>query len=171
MRGSYRRADTVEHFTCGPGRYTSRTDDGDTLDLTFENGRVRRLVADFDGWTVKGGSVGDELLWVRGEDEHRAVAAGFTGDSPAFDAAIAKMLALEVGATAQVVLVELTSPVGAARDVRQGWGRVESPDADVERYEVADLATGERWTVSLSGQIVVSREGARTAVLHTLTSG
>jgi hypothetical protein len=170
VRGSYRRADTVEHFTCGAGRYTSRTDDGDTLDLTTDHGRVRRLVADFDGWTVKGGSVGDELLWVRGEEEHRAVAAGFTGDSPAFDVAVARMLGLDVGATAQVLLVELMLPVGAARTVRQGWGRVESPDPEVERYEVADLATAERWTVNLAGPVVISREGSRPVVLDTLLS-
>ena len=174
MKGSYDLGHTVERFSCGPGpagwRYTSRTDEGDTLDLTTdEQGLVRRLLADFDGWRVKGGAVGGEVLWVRGEEEHRADAHGFTGLSPAFDLAVARMLGLDEGATAKVTLVELTQPVGAARTVTHGWGRIPSPDADVERYEVADLATGERWTVSLAGEVVISREGSRPAVLSGLT--
>lgn len=173
MRGAYRRGEVVERFSCGAGpdgwRYTSRTESGDTLDLTVDHdGLVRRLLADFDGWQVRGGALADELLWTRGEQEHRALAAGFTGESPAFDVAVARMLALAVGASTTVELVELTSPVGGARTVRQSWSRVPAPDEGVERYDVADLATGERWTVSLSGEVLLSREGSRIAVLVDL---
>jgi hypothetical protein len=173
MRGSYQLGDTEERFSCGPGpagwRYTSRTSVGDTLDLTTDtHGVVRRMVADFDGWEVRGGVVGAEVMWVRGEQEHSAVAAGFTGDSPAFDLAVSRMLALEVGATVQVTLVELTSPVGAPRTVTHGWARTVSEDEEVQRFEVADLATAERWVLHVAEQVVVSREGARTAVLSSL---
>ena len=173
MNGSYRVGQRRESFSCGAGpegwRYTSRTETGDRLDLTIDTqGRVRRLLADFDGWEVRGAVLGPEMVWVRGDHEHSAVATGFTGTSPGFDVAVARMLALEVGATAQAVLVELTAPVGAARTVTHAWARTEAPDAGVERYEVADLATAERWVVYVSGQVVVSREGSRPAVLEAL---
>lgn len=174
MKGSYQLADSQEHFSCGPGplgwRYTSRTTHGDTLDLVLEtHGVVRRMEADFDGWAVRGGVVGDEVVWVRGEQEHSAGAKGFTGESPAFDLAVARLLALDVGATVQVSLVELTSPVGAARTVRHGWARTADPEPGVQRYEVADLATAERWVLHVSGEVLVSREGSRPAVLSGLT--
>jgi hypothetical protein len=173
VRGSYRIGEVVERFSCGAGpagwRYVSSRDDGDTLDLTVDDdGRVRRLLADLDGWPVKGGSAGDELLWVRGEQEHAATAAGFTGGSPAFDLAVARLLHLEVGETVKVTLVELTEPVGAARTVVHGWARTEGPEPGVDRYEVADLSTGERWVLHLAPEVLVSREGARTAVLTEL---
>lgn len=169
MKGAYDLGRTVERFTCSPGRYTSRTDDGDTLELETDHGRVRRLVAAFDGWAVRGGVVGDEVRWVRGEEEHRAVAQGFTGASPAFDVVTAELVALAPGETRTVTLVELTLPVGAALTVRHGWARLADPDPGVERYQVDDLATGERWTVSLADGVVISREGRHPAVLAGLT--
>ena len=173
MRGSYRVGTGVEHFSCGAGpegwRYTSHTDLGDSLDLTLDtDGRVRRLLTVFDGWEIRGGSVGDQVLWVRGEEEHSAVAAGFTGTSPAFDLAVARALRLEVGQTAQVALVELTEPVGAARTVAHGWARTQGPEEGVDRYEVADLATAQRWVLHLAPDVLVSREGDRPAVLAEL---
>jgi hypothetical protein len=174
MKGSYQLADSEEHFSCGPGplgwRYTSRTTHGDTLDLTLENhGLVRRLEADFDGWAVRGGVVGDDVVWVRGELEQSTRAAGFTGESPAFDIALSRMLALDVGALVQVTLVELTAPVGAPRTVVHGWTRTADPEDGVQRFEVADLSTAERWVLHIAGEVVVSREGARPAVLAGLT--
>ena len=174
MKGSYQLADSQEHFSCGPGplgwRYTSRTSHGDTLDLTLDpHGVVRRLVADFDGWQVRGGSVGEEVVWVRGEQEHSAVAAGFTGESPAFDIAVARLLDLEVDGPVQVTLVELTAPVGAARTVVHGWTRTADPEVGVQRFEVADLATAERWVLHIAGEVLVSREGSRRAELAALT--
>lgn len=174
MRGSYRVGEVIEDFSCGAGplgwRYTSRTDLGDSLDLTVDDdGRVRRIVAVLDGWEIRGGAVGEEVLWVRGEDEHVAAAAGFTGLSPALDLAVARLLALEVGQTAQVTLVELTEPVGAARTVTHGWARTAGPEPGVDRYEVADLATAERWVLHLAAEVLVSREGVRPAVLVDLS--
>ena len=174
MKGSYLVDGVEEHFSCGPGplgwRYTSRNAHGDTLDLTLDTlGSVRRLEADFDGWQVRGGVVGDEAVWVRGEQEHTATASGFTGTSPAFDIAVSRLLALDVGAVVQVALVELTSPVGAPITVSHGWTRTADPDPGVQRFEVADLATAERWVVHIAGEVVISREGARPAVLASLT--
>ncbi|MGB8651269.1 MAG: hypothetical protein WCD35_11470 [Mycobacteriales bacterium] len=175
MRGRYRVGTVRERFSCGAGpegwRYTCTNDLRDTLDLTVDDdGRVRRLVAVFDGWTVRGGAVGGEVLWTRGDDgvEHRADAVGFTGTSPAFDVATARLLGLEVGQSRRLALVELTEPVGAARTVQRSWTRVPGPAPDVDRYDVADLATGEGWVVHLSGEVLVSREGARPAVLEEL---
>jgi hypothetical protein len=109
------------------------------------------------------------VLWVRGAQEHRAVASGFTGTSPGYDVATARLLDLQVGEVRQLRLVELAEPVAAARTVSQAWARTEAPEPDVERYEVADLDTAERWVVHLSGGVLVSREGACPAHLLTLT--
>lgn len=173
MRGSYQVGGGVERFACGAGpqgwRYTSTSDVGDTLDLTVDDdGRVRRLLASFDGWAVRGGSVGEQLLWTRGEDEHVAQAAGFTGDSPGFVLATARLLGLEVGQARRLTLVELTDPVGAARTVRHGWSRTAGPEPGIERYEVADLDTAERWVLHLAAETLVSREGAHAAHLLEL---
>jgi hypothetical protein len=172
VKGVYRVADVEEEFSCGAGpqgwRYVGSRQ-GDSLDLTLDAaGRCLRLLATFDGWVVRGGSVGGQLLWTRGEDEHVAAAAGFTGASPAFDLATARLLGLHVGEARQVALVELTDPVGAARTVTHAWLRTESAEPDVARYEVADLDTGERWVLHLSDGALVSREGSRAAHLVSL---
>lgn len=174
MKGRYRVGEAVEAFSCGAGplgwRYTATRDDGDAVDLTVDTaGRVVRLVSAHDGWSVRGGAVGAELLWTRGEDEHQARAAGFTGSSPSYDVAVARMLALEVGQSRRLALVELTEPVGAALTVEHAWARTEGRDEGVDRYEVADLATGERWVVHLAGEVLVAREGSRPAQLLDLT--
>jgi hypothetical protein len=108
-------------------------------------------------------------VWVRGEQEQSAVAAGFTGESPAFDLVVSRMLSLDVGALVQVTLVELTAPVGAPITVRHGWTRTADPEDGVQQFEVADLATAERWVLHVAGEVVVSREGHRPAVLAGLT--
>lgn len=156
--GSYRLAGgVVESFRCAAGpagwRYVATRTDGLALDLAVDAAwRPVRLVASGSA-ELRGGAVGPDLLWRRGDDEHAATAAGFTGDSPAFAVVTARMLALDVGATARVRLVRLSHALGALT-VEQGWGR--TPDVEgVERYEAADLATGERRTVHLAGDVVV----------------
>jgi hypothetical protein len=172
VKGSYRVGEQVERFSCGAGpagwRYVG-TREGDSVDLTIDDtGRVIRLLAQHDGWELRGGSVGDEVLWVRGEDEHRATASGFTGSSPAYDLATATLLHLEVGETRSLALVEITEPVAGARTVEHAWARTAGPEPDVDRYEVADLQTGERWVLHLSREVLISREGARQAALTDL---
>ena len=161
MRGRYQVGDRVETFTRYDGVYRSTDDAGDTLVL---DDRVEALM---DGWVIRGGVVGAECLWVRGETEHRADAVGFTGLSPGFEVATARRLALAEGDSRHLVLVELTPPVGAALTVRRTWTRTEGPDEGIERYEVADVDTGEGWVLHLAGDVLVSREGRWPAhLLH-----
>ncbi|MGZ6826300.1 MAG: hypothetical protein ACXVGH_05865 [Mycobacteriales bacterium] len=164
MKGRYRVGGVVEVFTCDDERYDGRRVDGDSLVLTAD-----RVVAVHDGWEVRGGVLGGELLWVRDGTEHRARAVAFTGTSPAYDVGLARRLRLGAGERARVRLVELTEPVGAARTVEQEWARGADPEEGVARYDVADLATGETWVVHLADGVLVSREGARTAWLEALT--
>jgi len=145
--GSYRLADTTEHFSCAPGpagwRYTS-----DQLDLTVDGAwSVLRLVATSGPWQLRGG------------DEHRQRAQGFTGTSPAYDVVVARSLGLPVGGSARVRLVEVLPPVLATRTVDLQWWRVQAGDNDLplEAYDVDDLATGERRRVHLVGDVAVDR--------------
>ncbi|MCU1596174.1 MAG: hypothetical protein JWO12_3566 [Frankiales bacterium] len=162
MKGSYRVGDLEEAFTCGDGWYLGQRPGGDRVEL-FPDGR---LIVLHDGWEVRGGRTGPDVVWVRGEQEHSSVAAGFTGTSPGYDLATARLLALQVGQSRQLKLVEITEPVAAARTVTHAWARTEGTEPDVDRYEVADLDTGERWVVHLAGEVLVS---SRTAHLVSLT--
>ena len=107
-------------------------------------GVTTRLHAEAGGWVLRGGCVGDAVLWrraaVTGEgQEGEAVALGFTGPHPAFDVAVALRLRLAVGESRRVRLVEVTEPVLATRLVDRQWSR-----PAVGRWVVDDLATGER---------------------------
>lgn len=162
MKGSYQVGSIVEAFTCDNGWYLGQRQDGDRIELYADG----RLAVVHDGWEVRGGVVGSDVVWVRGTDEHSASAAGFTGRSPGYDVATARLLGLQVGEARQVKLVEIAEPVAGARTVTHGWARTDGPEPDVDRYEVADLDTGERWVVHLSGEVLIS---SRSAHLVTLT--
>ncbi|MCW2776388.1 MAG: hypothetical protein JWN17_113 [Frankiales bacterium] len=166
--GSYALAGgTVEEFRCAAGprgwRYVG-TRPGWTLDLTVDAAwRPVRLLVVAGGVELRGGAVGPELVWRRGEVEHAAEAVGFTGDSPAFAVVTARQLRLDVGGTARLRLVRLSPALGALT-VDEGWGR--TPDVEeAERYEVADLASGERREVHLVGDVVVAATGVELASL------
>jgi hypothetical protein len=103
-----------------------------------------RLHAEASGWVLRAGTVGPDVLWRRGDDEHEAVADGLTGPSPAFDAVLGSRFELAVGASRRVRLLMVTEPVLATRLVDEQWTR-----ARERGYEVADLATGERRLVDL----------------------
>jgi hypothetical protein len=163
----------VERFTCAPGpagwRYVAERTDPATgaplgrLDLTLDaGGRTVRLLARAGGWELRGGALGAEVLWRRGEQERSAAAAGFTGTSPAYAVATARLLALGVGERRRVALVAVTEPVLATRAVDEGWtltGVERRGGLDVARYEVADLATGDRRVVHLAGDLVLDADG------------
>ncbi len=159
-KGAYRLADgDVEHFSCAPGpagwRYTA-----DQIDLTVDaDWSDVRLVVTAGPWQLRGGQAGPELLWRRGEDEHRQVAHGFTGTSPAYDVVVARSLGLPVGGSARVRLVEVLPPVLATRTVDLQWRRVSADGGDLplEAYDVDDLATGERRRVHLVADVIVDR--------------
>lgn len=174
-----------ERFSCAPGpvgwRYVANalTGSGST-DITLDaRGRPVRVEVTAGGWRVRGGAAAVDgvagVLWVRGpadpasgaepvEGESRAVA--FTGRSPGFLIATARLLSLIPGQSAKVRLMELTEPALAPLPSDQAWaltGIEEHPTPTgplpVARYEIADLTTGERSVVHVSGDVVLSAPG------------
>lgn len=197
--GRYSLHDTHDHlllgeerFSCAPGpagwRYVSKTygPDGSTIgtaDLTLDSrSRPLRLELRAGGWQVRGGAV-DGVTWVRTAaadptGEHAAEgndrAHAFTGSSPAFLIATARLLRLDPGGRAKVRLVAFTEPVLAPRTLDQGWllESVETHETDsgpllVEKYQVADLETGEQQIVHLAGDVVLSAAGIQLEELES----
>ncbi|MGF1431407.1 hypothetical protein [Kitasatospora sp. LaBMicrA B282] len=173
-----------ERFSCAPGpagwRYVSKsfTPDGDqlgTVDLTLDSrARPLRLELRSGGWQVRGGAV-DGVAWVRTDpadptgpaaSEGHDHAHGFAGDSPAFLIATARLLRLAEGGSARVRLVGFGGQALAPRTFDQGWTlqSVEQHATDggpllVERYQVADLETGEQREVHLTGDVLLAAPG------------
>ncbi|MFF4384980.1 hypothetical protein ACIQI7_37775 [Kitasatospora sp. NPDC092039] len=181
-----------ERFSCAPGaagwRYVSKTyaPDGRVLgstDLTLDSrARPLRMELRAGGWQVRGGAV-DGVAWVRTDaadpgGEHATEghdrAHAFTGRSPGFLVATARLLRLREGASARVRLVAFTEPVLAPRTLDQGWllEGVDTHETDegpllVERYQVADLETGEQQVVHLAGDVVLAAEGIELEELES----
>lgn len=181
-----------ERFSCAPGpagwRYVSQTFtvDGEpdgSVDLTLDDhSRPLRLELRRSGWQIRGGLL-DGLSWVRShQDDPQGLHArpgqdrahAFAGRSPAFLIATARLLHLAPGASSRVRVVALTDPVLAPQTFDQGWtlDEVESHPTDsgpllVERYRVADLATGEERTVHLAGDVVLAAPGIELEQLET----
>ncbi|MFI2612909.1 hypothetical protein [Kitasatospora sp. NPDC018619] len=181
-----------ERFSCAPGaagwRYVSKTyaPDGRVLgstDLTLDSrARPLRLELRAGGWQVRGGAV-DGVAWVRTDaaDPGGGLAAeghdrahAFTGRSPGFLVATARLLRLREGASARVRLVAFTEPVLAPRTLDQGWllEGVDTHPTDsgpllVERYQVADLETGEQQVVHLAGDVVLAAGGIELEELES----
>ncbi|AZM89419.1 MULTISPECIES: hypothetical protein [Streptomyces] len=179
-----------EHFHCAPGpsgwRYVAQltTPDGDhrgSLDLALDAlGRPIRMEANAGGWQVRGAAI-DGVTWVRTDPagaeatEGNVAAPGFTGSSPAFLIATARLLRLTPGAPAtRVRLLALTDPVLAPRTVDQAWtllSRAEHPTDSgplvVDEYQVTALDTGEVHTVHLAGDVVLSAPGIELEHLET----
>jgi hypothetical protein len=173
-----------ERFSCAPGpvgwRYVAKRYalDGALLgsvDLTLDSrSRPLRMELRAGGWQVRGGAV-DGVAWVRtaqadptGADatEGHDRAHGFSGDSPVFLIATARLLRLEEGASARVRLVSFSGGALAPRTFDQGWtlSSVEDHPTDsgplrVERYQVADLETGEQREVHLAGDVLLAAPG------------
>jgi len=191
-RGTYHHLDPggtlagVEVFSCAPGpagwRYVSQVYDDDSrplgrVDVTCDDRwRQVRVQVTAGAWTLRGGIVGPDAVWVRGEsdEEQTAPAVGFTGRSPAFAVATARMLGLDLLDRRRVRLLGITEPAAVALPVDEGWALVdvESHDTDtgplrVERYEVADLATAERRVVHLAGDVVLEAPGIELVELES----
>jgi hypothetical protein len=141
--------------------------DGGRADLTVD-ARWRQIRVEITSaeWLLRGGIVGHDVLWVRAGTEHSAQAAGFLADSPGFLVAVARSLRLDPGADAVVPLVRLSGPALAPLTVTYRWLLAEITTYDtelaplpVERYEVADLATGEQFAVHLAGDVVLDAPG------------
>ena len=190
-RGRYSLYDThdgtplgEEHFHCAPGpsgwRYTARTTtpdgmDSGSVDLTIDDrGRPIRLELHAGGWQVRGAAL-DGVTWVRtdatGElaQEGNAAAHAFTGASPAFLVATARLLSLQPGAAhaaTRIRLVAMTPPVLAPRTLDQSWALVDrtahptdNGPLFVDEYQVTALDTGEVAAVHISGDVVLSAPG------------
>ncbi|WP_327067194.1 hypothetical protein OG500_15140 [Kitasatospora sp. NBC_01250] len=173
-----------ERFSCAPGpagwRYVSKTyaPDGGTLgtvDLTLDSrSRPLRMELRAGGWQVRGGAV-DGVAWVRTDPDDPTGASateghdrahGFAGDSPAFLIATARLLRLAPGASARVRLVAFHGTALAPRTFDQGWTLQETEQHPtdsgpllVERYQVADLETGEQREIHLAGDVLLAAPG------------
>ncbi|MFH9658396.1 hypothetical protein ACH4NF_09805 [Streptomyces sp. NPDC017248] len=171
-----------EHFQCAPGpsgwRYVSRLTgpSGDHLgsvDLALDDlGRPLRLELHAGDWQVRGAAL-DGVTWVRTDPaglhatEGQVRAHAFTGTSPAFLVATARLLRLTPSSAAtRVRLVALTGPVLAPRTVDQSWALVNSEahatdngPLTVDAYQVTALDTGEQYAVHLAGDVVLAAPG------------
>jgi hypothetical protein len=198
-RGTYHHLDPggsvagVEVFSCAPGpagwRYVSQvyTPSHDPLgrvDVTVDDRwRQVRVQVTSGSWSLRGGLAGPDAVWVRAPSasapspddvEQTAPAVGFTGRSPAFAVATARLLGLGLLDRRRVRLVGITEPACVALPVDEGWALVDvdSHDTDsgplrVERYEVADLATAERRVVHLAGDVVLEAPGLELVDLES----
>ncbi|MGW3115221.1 hypothetical protein [Streptomyces sp. NPDC001091] len=179
-----------EHFHCAPGpsgwRYVSQltSPEGEhrgSVDLALDDlGRPIRLELNAGGWQVRGAAL-DGVTWVRTDPtgtearEGNVPAHAFTGTSPAFLVATARLLRLTPSAAAtRVRLVALTDPVLAPRTVDQSWALIDrkahatdSGPLLVDEYQVTALDTGERHTVHIAGDVVLSAPGIELEDLQT----
>jgi len=171
-----------EHFQCATGpsgwRYFSQitTPSGEhagSVDLTLDElGRPIRLELHASSWQVRGAAL-EGVTWVRtdpsGElaQEGNVSAHSFTGASPAFLIATARLLRPAAGDPAtRVRLVAFEPPVLAPRTLDQSWAllgtETHATDNDplvVENYQVSEVSTGEAHPVHLAGDVVLSAPG------------
>ena len=169
----------IEAFSCAPGpqgwRYVADVTDPDgaqlgRVDLTVDaQWRPVRVEVKSGGWVVKAGAVGGRIIYVRlpeGEvapaGEQATEAAAVTGRSPAFAIATSKLLQLQENDKRRIKLLAITEPSAGVQITDQGWALTasETHEAETEplvvrRYEVADLATGERAAWSIAGDVVL----------------
>lgn len=196
-RGRYSFYDThdhtplgAEHFHCATGpsgwRYVSQLtapsgDHSGSVDLTIDDlGRPIRLELNASSWQVRGAAI-DGVTWVRtdpaGEQaqEGNVPAHAFTGASPAFLIATARLLRLEPGAPAtRVRLVAFAPPVLAPRTLDQSWALLnrtthgtDSGPLPVDEYQVTELDTGEQRQIHIAGDVVLSAPGIELEELES----
>ncbi|MET7520677.1 hypothetical protein ABZS88_46750 [Streptomyces sp. NPDC005480] len=188
-RGRYSLHDThdhtplgEEHFHCAPGpsgwRYVSQTvtpsgDHSGSVDLAIDElGRPIRLELNAASWQVRGAAI-DGVTWVRTDPtgthatEGNAPAHAFTGTSPAFLVATARLLRLTPASpVTRVRLVRFTDPVLAPLTLDQSWALLKTQThatdtgpLNVDEYQVTDLDTGEQQAVHLAGDVVLAAPG------------
>lgn len=179
-----------EHFQSATGpsgwRYFSQIiapsgEHAGSVDLTLDElGRPLRLELHAASWHVRGAAL-DGVSWVRSDPNGELAQPGnvsahsFTGTSPAFLIATARLLRPSPGGAAtRVRLVAFTAPVLAPRTLDQSWALLETEahptDNDVlvvENYQVSDLQTGEQDAVHLAGDVVLSAPGIELEELES----
>ncbi|MFE9878195.1 hypothetical protein [Streptomyces sp. NPDC005784] len=185
-----------EHFHCAPGpsgwRYVSQLTtpsatgpDGlpelgtgtvtGSVDLALDDlGRPIRLELHAANWQVRGAAL-EGVTWVRTDPtgteatEGNVPAHAFTGTSPAFLVATARLLRLTPSAATpatRVRLVAFTDPVLAPRTLDQSWALIASEThatdngpLTVDEYQVTALDTGEQHAVHIAGDVVLAAPG------------
>ncbi|MFF1682064.1 hypothetical protein [Streptomyces sp. NPDC058256] len=173
-----------EHFHCAPGpsgwRYVSQltTPSGDhagSVDLALDDlGRPIRLELNAASWQIRGAAL-DGVTWVRTDPtgtqatEGNVRAHAFTGSSPAFLIATARLLRLTPSTPAsatRVRLVAFTDPVLAPRTLDQSWALIsrethatDNGPLTVDEYQVTALDTGELHAVHIAGDVVLAAPG------------
>ncbi|MGX1634610.1 hypothetical protein ACWGUL_11180 [Streptomyces albidoflavus] len=181
-----------EHFHCAPGphgwRYVAQVttpapenDHLGSVDLTLDDlGRPLRLELHSGGWQVRGGAL-EGVTWVRtdptGEEatEGTVAAHTFTGNSPAFLVATARLLRLTTTSPpTRVRLVSFTGQALAPRTLDQQWAlrssethATDNGPLTVDEYLVGDVETGEQHTVHLAGDVILSAPGIELEDLET----
>ncbi|MER7680642.1 hypothetical protein [Streptomyces sp. NPDC096934] len=179
-----------EHFHCAQGpsgwRYVSQLtapsgDHSGSVDLALDElGRPIRLELHAASWQVRGAAL-DGVTWVRTDPtgteatEGNVRAHAFTGTSPAFLVATARLLRLTPSAPAtRVRLVAFTDPVLAPRTLDQSWALVsrethatDNGPLTVDAYQVTALDTGERHEVHLAGDVVLAAPGVELEHLES----
>ncbi|MEU5902720.1 MULTISPECIES: hypothetical protein [Streptomyces] len=182
-----------EHFHCAPGpsgwRYVSQrinlegTPTG-SVDLALDaRGRPIRLELHAGDWQVRAGAL-NGVTWVRTDPtgahatEDNAPAHAFTGTSPAFLVATARLLNLTPASSSspatRIRLVAFTDPVLAPRTLDQSWAlkKSEAHPTDngpliVDEYQVTALDTGEQHAVHIAGDVVLAAPGIELEHLET----
>ena len=160
-----------ERFTCAPGpagwRYVATREDPATgaplgrLDVVLDSaGRALRVHVEAGGWELRGGSLGAQVLWRRGDVEREEPAAGFTGTSPVWSVAAARLAG---AGPVRLRLVRLGDDSLATLVVAEAWARL-----DEAVWQADDLATGERRRVQVAGGVVLAAPGVALEEL-TLT--
>ncbi|MCX5558174.1 hypothetical protein [Streptomyces sp. NBC_00038] len=183
-----------EHFHCAPGpsgwRYVSQltTPSGrgsggvpqkgtvaGSVDLALDDlGRPIRLELNAASWQVRGAAI-DGVTWVRTDPtgtqatEGNVRAHAFTGSSPAFLIATARLLRLTPStptSATRVRLVAFTDPVLAPRTLDQSWALIsrethatDNGPLTVDEYQVTALDTGEQHAVHIAGDVVLAAPG------------
>ncbi|MGX1839874.1 hypothetical protein [Streptomyces diastaticus] len=152
-----------------------------SVDLTLDDlGRPLRLELHSGGWQVRGGAL-DGVTWVRtdpvGEEatEGTVAAHAFTGNSPVFLVATARLLRLTTTSPpTRVRLVSFTGQALAPRTLDQQWAlrtsethATDNGPLTVDEYLVGDVETGEQHTVHLAGDVVLSAPGVELEDLET----
>lgn len=113
------------------------------------------------------------MTWVRTDPsgaqatEGNVPAHAFTGTSPAFLIATARLLRLTPSASAtRVRLVAFRDPVLAPRTLDQSWALIsrethatDNGPLTVDEYQVTALDTGEQHAVHISGDVVLAAPG------------
>lgn len=183
-----------EHFQCASGpsgwRYFSQITSpsgahAGSVDLTLDElGRPIRLQLHASAWQVRGAAL-NGVTWVRTDptgqhaQEGNADAHSFTGASPAFLIATARLLRPAAGDPAtRVRLVAFEPPVLAPRTLDQSWAMLntETHATDngplvVENYQVSEVATGQATPVHLAGDVVLAAPGVELEELESPPSG